>query len=288
MTELRVGAATWPPRPRRCPMPPHGAASVWPVRPEQTPLTMPAPRMAKVASPPHSARTTRKPAFRVCSCKGVARLAGSLGLSLLLHFALLMSLASATFDSSGRPHGETTGAHPKALSVSLPTRNANPFVRQSDVARSLAAAATMAGSSGHSLAHSSAPDQDAAALGVQSGSLQDSPRWLSVPIRRYHLGSELTTRPHAQHDIQPQFPTGAEAGSAAGRIILRLFISEAGRVDDLLIERSDLPKAFEESARHAFADARFAPGEIDGAPVKSQMRVEVTFETGGLSTPPAE
>ena len=268
-------------------MPPHGAASVWPVRPEQTLLTMPDPRMA-AASPPYSARTTRKLASGVCICKGVARLAGSLGLSLLLHFALLMSLASATFDSSGRPHGETTGAHPKALSVSLPTRNANPFVRQSDVARSLAAAATMAGSSGHSLAHGSAPDQDAAALGVQSGSLQDSPRWLSVPIRRYHLGSELTTRPHAQHDIQPQFPTGAEAGSAAGRIILRLFISEAGRVDDLLIERSDLPKAFEESARHAFADARFAPGEIDGAPVKSQMRVEVTFETGGLSTPPAE
>lgn len=288
MTELRLGGATWPPGPRRCPMPPHGAASVWPVRPEQTPLTMPEPRMAAVASPPHSARTTCKFASRVCICKGVARLAGSLGLSLLLHFALLMSLASATFDSSRGPHGGTTGAHPKALSVSLPTLNANPFVRQSDAARSLAAAATMTGSSEHSLAHVRASAQDAAALVGQSGPRQDRLRWLSVPIRRYHLGSELTTRPHAQHDIQPQFPTGAEAGSAAGRITLRLYISEAGRVDDLVIERSDLPKAFEESARHAFADASFAPGEIDGAPVKSQMRVQVTFETGGLSTPPAE
>jgi hypothetical protein len=60
--------------------------------------------------------------------------------------------------------------------------------------------------------------------------------------------------------------------------VLSLFIDEYGQVQRIEADATSLPEAFEQAAREAFMAAQFAPGEIDGAAVKSRVRVEVVFD----------
>ena len=60
--------------------------------------------------------------------------------------------------------------------------------------------------------------------------------------------------------------------------VLSLFIDEHGQVQRIEADAASLPEAFEQAAREAFMAAQFAPGEIDGAAVKSRVRVEVIFD----------
>lgn len=100
-----------------------------------------------------------------------------------------------------------------------------------------------------------------------------------IPLAKpyYFRASELEIRPRVLSDVRPQFPSSAE-GAASGRIVLRLLINEAGRLDTVVVEHSELPQAFQDSAIDAFSKATLAPGEIGGSAVKSQMRIEVSYE----------
>ena len=58
---------------------------------------------------------------------------------------------------------------------------------------------------------------------------------------------------------------------------LSLFISEEGKVVRVRVDGPALPAPLEEAARSAFMSARFSPGQVDGLPVRSRIRVEVSF-----------
>lgn len=106
----------------------------------------------------------------------------------------------------------------------------------------------------------------------------------TVPLAapKYHRAAELDQRPQIRVHVEPQFP--ALALAPTGRAVLRLYIDEAGEVDEVAIESADVTGAFAEAARKAFAAARYYPGVKDGKPVKSLVRIEVLF---GLPPPPA-
>jgi hypothetical protein len=72
--------------------------------------------------------------------------------------------------------------------------------------------------------------------------------------------------------------TGAMTGTHAG--ILSLFIDEVGKVVRVRVDTQALAPAMQDAARSAFMDATFAPGMVDGLPVRSKIRVEVVFEAG--------
>jgi periplasmic protein TonB len=59
---------------------------------------------------------------------------------------------------------------------------------------------------------------------------------------------------------------------------LTLFIDETGRVVRVRVDGAELPFELEAAARNAFINARFRSGELDGRAVKSQIRIEVTFD----------
>jgi len=59
---------------------------------------------------------------------------------------------------------------------------------------------------------------------------------------------------------------------------LSLFIDEKGQVQRVETNESELAPVLEKSARAAFMSARFLPGQVDGRPVKSRLRIEVSFE----------
>lgn len=70
----------------------------------------------------------------------------------------------------------------------------------------------------------------------------------------------------------------------SGRYIseLTLFIDESGQVARVRVDGASLPAVLEEAARRAFASTRFRAGEVDGRAVKSQIRIEVVFDSRPL------
>jgi TonB family protein len=65
-----------------------------------------------------------------------------------------------------------------------------------------------------------------------------------------------------------------------GRVALKVWINELGGVDEVEVERSDLPKAVSAHAAAAFAKLRFVPGQVDGRSVGVLMRVEIAYVDG--------
>ncbi len=100
---------------------------------------------------------------------------------------------------------------------------------------------------------------------------------LPIPAPAYYTSDQLTKRPRPTAEpnllvpeIWPIF--------AAGKVVLKLWINERGNVVSVEVEKSDLPDAISGSAAAAFGKLRFAPGEINGRPVGTMMRIEVTYD----------
>ncbi len=91
----------------------------------------------------------------------------------------------------------------------------------------------------------------------------------------YLFGARLDPGPRPLGDIQPEYPESANLQE--GKVVLRLWISEAGVVDNLAVLRAEPKGLFENAALEAFRTARFSPGMVLGTPVKSQITVEVEF-----------
>jgi outer membrane biosynthesis protein TonB len=99
----------------------------------------------------------------------------------------------------------------------------------------------------------------------------DMPLGFSDP-RHYYQSSELDERPKALAGIEPDDVMPNDDTY----IVLRLLINERGDVDEVEPVISDASEA-EKSAVAAFKAARFSPGMRRGAPVKSEMWVELKF-----------
>lgn len=107
-------------------------------------------------------------------------------------------------------------------------------------------------------------------------------------LTEYIPRPRLTVPPVAQSPVIMTAPPGDYPD---GRItgILSLYIDETGRVDHILFSGPDMPREFEEVARQTFISMTFRPGELNGMPVKSRIRIEVVFDNTPLNedaTPP--
>ena len=88
----------------------------------------------------------------------------------------------------------------------------------------------------------------------------------------------LTQAPISDRPFElPYPPTGPVQGHYVA--VAALYIDEHGGVRDVRFEGEPLPSALHEAARESFLGARFSPGEVEGQPVKSRIRIEVTFES---------
>lgn len=74
----------------------------------------------------------------------------------------------------------------------------------------------------------------------------------------------------------------------SGRLVLLLAIDAGGRVVDISVEDTELPKLFSEVAKEAFKRARFSPGERDGVAVGSKVRIEIGYEDKVLPFKPSQ
>lgn len=69
---------------------------------------------------------------------------------------------------------------------------------------------------------------------------------------------------------------------ASQRIEVWLYINETGGIDQILFKTSDQPPYAELLLHEQFVKMQFHPGKIDGIPVKSKLRIEVTNESGAI------
>jgi protein TonB len=93
--------------------------------------------------------------------------------------------------------------------------------------------------------------------------------------------SALTAGPRPQTPVVIDYPYfDGEADRYAGEF--DVFIDDTGGVVRVASATPDLPGILANAVREAFLTARFSPGEVEGRPVRSRMRIEVTFDSRRL------
>jgi TonB family protein len=107
---------------------------------------------------------------------------------------------------------------------------------------------------------------------------------LPIPAPAYYTSDQLTKRPEPRS--QPAL-LAPELGPSipSGKVILKVWVTELGNVASVEVEKSDLPEAVSRSAAAAFGKLRFAPGQLNGRPVGSMMRIEVIYYDGAGPPP---
>lgn len=104
------------------------------------------------------------------------------------------------------------------------------------------------------------------------------------PTSTYVDESLLTARPSVSGDILIPFPPDAPEG--VFKATLKLYIDEHGSVQQVDVEEISIPEPLANAAISAFKAARFAPGEVNGAPVKSTLSIEIVFNSGDVAATP--
>ena len=89
----------------------------------------------------------------------------------------------------------------------------------------------------------------------------------------------LDIGPYPTQPVMIDYPPDVEGGGTHTSE-LALFIDENGKVIRMRVEGHALPSAMEEAARRAFMGTVFSPGQVEGLPVRSRIKVEVVFEEG--------
>ncbi len=84
-------------------------------------------------------------------------------------------------------------------------------------------------------------------------------------------------RPIALAEIMPHYPYGARARGEAGRVVVRVLVSEKGTVESAMVLTGSGHPALDESAVAAAKKARFKPAEQEGIPVPSDMNLQFEF-----------
>lgn len=91
----------------------------------------------------------------------------------------------------------------------------------------------------------------------------------------------LTVGPRPQAAVLIDYPYfDGEADQYIGEF--DLFIDDIGGVVRVASATPDLPGILGNAVREAFLAARFSPGEVEGRPVRSRVRIEVTFDSRRL------
>lgn len=88
--------------------------------------------------------------------------------------------------------------------------------------------------------------------------------------------AELEKRPEAVSQVAPVYPPELRKAKIEGRVTLVFVLDDTGRVEDPRVENSSRPE-FEKPALDAIRKWRFRPGMKDGQPVRTYIRLPMSF-----------
>ena len=105
---------------------------------------------------------------------------------------------------------------------------------------------------------------------------------ITSPVDLTYYGvSDVDVPPRALREIVPDYPDAADRQRLSGKVRLQLKLEADGRVSDVDVVSAVPPDTFEASALKAFSDARFAPAQKDGRPVRARVLIEVEYDWEG-------
>jgi TonB family protein len=96
----------------------------------------------------------------------------------------------------------------------------------------------------------------------------------------FRIGPGVTP-PRVLHKVEPEYSPSARADRVQGTVFLEVVINEKGRTTDIAVI-SPLGFGLDEKAQAAVEKWEFAPGIVDGKPVKILATVEVNFRFPNL------
>lgn len=187
-----------------------------------------------------------------------APLAWGVGLAAVLHVMLLMA--------SSMVHVPPAATSPNDAAVRLTL--VHPTPRSSNTPETIDAS-------------SPPPAAEDATSHVENGAPASHPHAQAPAYVDVNL---LTNRPRMVGDIFITYPPSAPSGTFKTR--LTIDIDESGHVERVLIPDNSLPEVLAEAAIAAFKEARFDPGRLHGAPVKTSVQIEVAFDSDDQLVPP--
>lgn len=210
-----------------------------------------------------------------------ALLAGCVAGSVLLHLGVLLSSTAQALAQAGGARGEAAHQHGVAVRIETAHRSSGtipapaPTQQIATIPASAQAARTTSPSAPTLLERMEQLPPTGAGTAAQAGD----------PDAEYLPSRLLTRGPAPQQSIDLFYPELAPTGHF--RAVLTLFIDDQGVVQRVRVDAaqdSGLPAALEEATRQTFLRSTFVPGELDGRPVRSQLRIEVEFTTEPADT----
>jgi protein TonB len=97
----------------------------------------------------------------------------------------------------------------------------------------------------------------------------------------YYSARDLDLQPRALREIVPDYPPDADRRRLSGKVRLQLKLEADGRVSGIEVVSAEPAEVFDESALAAFRDARFAPAQKNGRPVRAVVLIEVLYDWEG-------
>lgn len=104
--------------------------------------------------------------------------------------------------------------------------------------------------------------------------------------RRYFKSSEVDKRAEPIEVSPLLYPEAAYRRRLAGKVIVRIYVNEAGTIDAMDVLEASPPGVFEQAAVDALLATRFKPAELLGRPVKNVKTIEIGFDPGKDGEPP--
>lgn len=204
------------------------------------------------------------------------RFVQALLISLALHGSLLL-VPSGTTSQVGRvsPWANQAAAQGKAAPLQV---RLSPFatIRPPEERQPAESPLLATIPSAHSIAQDSAGAGGEGTLEAASAAAPPAERLpLGIPTARYYEPSEVSRGVLPLTEIDPSPNELAEVADA-GSLVLVLYISDNGRVDRVEIEQQKGDPAIGAIVAKQFLAALFTPAEVEGRPVKSRLRIEVT------------
>lgn len=214
-------------------------------------------------------------------------------ISLALHAALLALVQVAPPGAGSRgesviearlasPH--TAAKPPLAVAAAQPdAQPPTPSLRASNEAVEPTPVATPASAlpaeSVPPLAASAQPDAAAAAPATPAS--PSAVTLTSAVDLTYYSVRDLDQQPRALREIVPDYPADADRQRLSGKVRLQLKLEADGRVSDVEVVSAAPPDLFNDSAVRAFRDARFAPAQRNGRPVRALVLITVVYDWEG-------
>jgi len=187
------------------------------------------------------------------------------------------------------PAAETPPLAPEAAAPEAPPQKA-PLLAPAEAAEALPVAKPVAPPVPQPVAPASAPPAAAASAAPPSAPAP-VPQMASAPAPAaaitssvdltYYSARDVDVHPRALREIVPDYPADADRKRQSGKVRLQLKLEADGRVTDIDVVDASPPDVFDASAVKAFRDARFAPAQKNGRPVRALVLIEVVYDWEG-------